>query len=64
LRLTGYTNNELTREQRAEAIAVIATRAAEGTLTVPYETVSSGDAPAAWARNAGGKADLRSVIVS
>lgn len=64
LRLMGYTNNELTAEQRAEAIVLVATMAAEGTLTVPYETVSPGDAPAAWARNAAGEAGLRTVIVA
>jgi NADPH:quinone reductase-like Zn-dependent oxidoreductase len=64
LRLMGYTNNELTAEQRASAIVAVATMAAEGRLTVPYETVSPGDAPAAWARHAAGKGDLRTVVVA
>ncbi len=63
LRLLGYTNNELTDEQRAAAIALVATRASTGELTVPHETVSPGDAPAAWARHVAGEADLRTVIV-
>jgi len=63
LRLMGYTNNELTREQRAEAIGMIAARAADGTLTVTHETVTPADAPGAWARCAAGDADLRTVVV-
>lgn len=63
LRILGYTNNELTREQRAEAIVMIAARAAEGTLTVAHETVTPADAPAAWARHAAGTTGLRSVVV-
>lgn len=60
LRLMGYTNNELTRDQRAEAVAMIAARVASGALTVAHETVTPGDAPAAWARDATG---VRSVVV-
>lgn len=63
LRLLGYTNNELTRAQRAEAIALIATRVADGQLTVAHETVAPTDAPAAWARHAAGAAGVRSVVV-
>jgi NADPH:quinone reductase-like Zn-dependent oxidoreductase len=63
LRLMGYTNNELTRERRAEAVALIAARVAEGSLTVAHETVAPDEAPAAWARHAGGTAELRSVVV-
>lgn len=64
LRLMGYTNNELTSAQRAEAVALIASRAAAGELTVAHETVTPATAPAAWARQAAGTADLRSVVVS
>jgi NADPH:quinone reductase-like Zn-dependent oxidoreductase len=63
LRLLGYTNNELTQAQRAEAIAMIAARVADGTLTVAHQTVTPADAPAAWARHAAGAADVRSVVV-
>jgi NADPH:quinone reductase-like Zn-dependent oxidoreductase len=63
LRLLGYTNNELTRAQRAEAIAVIAARVADDTLTVTHETVAPADAPAAWARRAAGAAGVRLVVV-
>jgi NADPH:quinone reductase len=63
LRLLGYTNNELTREQRAEAIAMVAARAAEGTLTVTHETVTPPAVPAAWTAHTAGTAVLRSVVV-
>ena len=63
LRLSGYSNNELTREQRAEAIAMVAARVADGTLTVAHDTVTPADAPGAWARCAAGDADLRTVVV-
>jgi len=63
LRLLGYTNNELTSEQRAEAIAMIAARVADGMLTVAHETVTPTDVPAAWAGHAAGTASLRSVVV-
>lgn len=63
LRLMGYTNNELTPEQRAEAVAMIAARVAEGTLTVAHETIAPADVPAAWARHSAGAATVRSVVV-
>lgn len=63
LRLLGYTNNALTREQRAKAVAMVAARVAEGTLTVTHETVTPAEAPAAWAKHAAGAASLRSVVV-
>lgn len=59
LRVLGYTNNELTREQRAAAIG----RIAAGGLTLPHDTVPPADAPGAWSRYAAGGADLRTVIV-
>jgi NADPH:quinone reductase len=63
LRLLGYTNNELTAGQRAEAIAMIAARVAEGMLTAAHETVAPNAVPAAWAGHAAGTASLRSVVV-
>jgi NADPH:quinone reductase len=63
LRLMGYTNNELTGEQRAEAVAMIAARVAAGTLTVTHETVTPAETPDAWAKHAAGAAGLRSVVV-
>jgi NADPH:quinone reductase len=63
LRLLGYTNNELTPEQRAEAIAMVAARVADGTLTVAHETVTPQNVPAAWAGHAAGTATVRTVVV-
>jgi NADPH:quinone reductase-like Zn-dependent oxidoreductase len=63
LRLLGYTNNELTPEQRAEAVALVAARVAAGTLTVVHETVTPQNVPAAWAGHAAGTASLRTVVV-
>jgi NADPH2:quinone reductase len=63
LRLLGYTNNELTREQRAEAIAVVAAGVAAGTLNVVHETVTPQNVPAAWAGHAAGTARVRTVVV-
>lgn len=60
LRLMGYTNNELTPDRRAEAVALVAARVAAGSLTVAHETITPGEAPAAWARGAAGP---RSVVV-
>lgn len=63
LRLLGYTNNELTPEQRSDAVAFVAARAAEGVLTVTHERVTPPNVPAAWAGHAAGTASLRSVVV-
>ncbi|HEX6360788.1 zinc-binding alcohol dehydrogenase family protein [Actinophytocola sp.] len=64
LRLLGYTNNELTRQQRADAMGVVAARVAEGALTVPHETVTPAEVPAAWADHVAGTRELRTVLVS
>lgn len=63
LRLLGYTNNELTPGQRATAVALVAARAARGTLAVAHERVTPPNVPAAWAGHAAGTAGLRSVVV-
>jgi NADPH2:quinone reductase len=55
LRLFGYTNNELTSEQRAAAVTHIAGEAARGTLTVDHDVVPLADIGAAWDRRAGGR---------
>ncbi|MGP4029417.1 quinone oxidoreductase family protein [Actinomadura sp. 3N407] len=62
LRLLGFTNNELTAEQRAEAVAFVAARAASGRLTVAHETVPLEDAAAAWRRQGEGTAEGRIVL--
>lgn len=63
LRLLGYTNNELTPDQRKEAVALVAARAAQGALTVAHERVTPPNVPAAWAGHAAGTASIRSVVV-
>jgi NADPH2:quinone reductase len=63
LRLMGYTNNELSAAQRAEAIAVVASRAARGDLAVAHEVVPLSEAASAWRRQADGVAAGRIVLV-
>ncbi|WP_285684989.1 zinc-binding alcohol dehydrogenase family protein [Actinoplanes sp. NBRC 103695] len=63
LSLLGYTNTELTKEQRADAVAVIAEHVRGGRLTLDYETVAFADIADAWTRQATGKADRRLVVV-
>ena len=62
LRLLGYTNNELTAEQRGAALTLVAGQAARGALAVDHEVVPLGDVAAAWARQAAGKASGRIVL--
>lgn len=58
LRLTGYTNNELTGQQRADAISLIARHAAAGVLTVDHEVVPLDGVTDAWDRTAHGRVVL------
>ena len=62
LRLLGYTNNELTSAQRAEAVTTVARHAAAGELAVDHEVVPLADAAAGWARQAAGEAAGRVVL--
>jgi NADPH:quinone reductase len=62
LRLLGYTNNALTREQRAAAVTAIAEQTVRGTLTVAHEVVPLEDAGVAWRRQAEGRAAGRIVL--
>ncbi len=64
LQLLGYTNNELTNEQRAEALTKIAALAAAGELTVAYEVFPLEEVTAAWQRQADGRAQGRIVLVT
>ncbi|MFG1607531.1 zinc-binding alcohol dehydrogenase family protein [Actinoplanes sp. NPDC049265] len=63
LSVLGYTNTELTKEQRADALAVIAEHVRGGRLTLDYETVDFADIGDAWSRQAAGTADRRLVVV-
>jgi NADPH:quinone reductase len=62
LRILGYTNNELTPEQRAGALTALLGHAAEGRLTTRHERVPFADAADAWGRQAAGTADGRIVL--
>ncbi|MFG1852588.1 zinc-binding alcohol dehydrogenase family protein [Actinomadura geliboluensis] len=62
LRLLGYTNNELSAEQRAASIAFVAERAASGSLAVAHETAPLEDAADAWRRQGDGTAAGRIVL--
>jgi NADPH2:quinone reductase len=63
LHVLGYTNNNLTVEQRAQALRVVAEHVAAGRLTADYEQVSFADVGPAWSRQAAGAADRRIVLV-
>ncbi|OLF09265.1 quinone oxidoreductase family protein [Actinophytocola xanthii] len=63
LRLLGYTNNELTPGQRAEAVRVVAEQAVAGSLAVAHETAPLAEAASAWRRQADGTATGRIVLV-
>ncbi|MHA6617783.1 quinone oxidoreductase family protein [Pseudonocardia sp. DLS-67] len=62
LRLLGYTNNALTREQRAAAVTAVAEHVARGELTVAHEVVPLADAAGAWQRQTDGRAGGRIVL--
>nr|BFE60494.1 zinc-binding dehydrogenase [Dactylosporangium thailandense] len=63
LRILGYTNNSLTKPERAETMRTIAAHAAAGRLTVSYEAVPLSDAPAAWHAQSTGSATSRLVLL-
>jgi NADPH:quinone reductase-like Zn-dependent oxidoreductase len=64
LRVLGYTNNELSAEQRATTIRLIADHAVAGRLVVDYEPVPLTDVTDAWSRQATGSAGRRIVLTS
>jgi len=63
LRLLGYTNNELTREQKAGAVTAVAQHAANGELAVAHEVVPLEDAADAWQRQAEGRTTGRRLVL-
>ncbi|TMR11514.1 zinc-binding alcohol dehydrogenase family protein [Nonomuraea turkmeniaca] len=63
LRVLGYTNNELTGEQRATAIGRIAELATLGRLEVAHEVVPLDDIEAAWRRQSTGATSGRLVLM-
>jgi NADPH:quinone reductase len=62
LRVLGYTNNELTSQQRSEALLAVVEHAAAGRIRVDYDRVPLDQAPQAWSRQAAGAADRRQVV--
>lgn len=60
--ILGYTNNAISREQRAEALAAILDLAATGRCDVTHETVPLADVADAWTR-AGEAPDARLVVI-
>jgi NADPH:quinone reductase len=64
LRILGYTNNALTRAERAAAVATVAAAVARGELAVAHERVPLADAAAAWERQTAGTATGRIVLTT
>lgn len=63
LEVFGYTNNELSREQRHDALTRVVEEAAAGRLAVDHERVPLRTAADAWARQLAGKTNGRIVLV-
>ncbi|MBC9735340.1 quinone oxidoreductase family protein [Nocardioides marmotae] len=61
-RVLGYTNNDLTAEERRAAMAAIEAHAAAGRLAVPYEAFPLEDAAEAWTRQQRGEVHGRAVL--
>jgi NADPH:quinone reductase-like Zn-dependent oxidoreductase len=59
----GYTNNDITPEQRREALTAVTTHAAAGRLTVAAEQLPLSDVGEAWRRQATGDAGVRFVLI-
>lgn len=58
----GYTNNDLTAEQRADAMGAIGEHAAAGALSVPFEVFPLDQVAIAWERQRSGQVHGRAVI--
>ena len=63
LQVLGYTNNELTPEQRRDALTRVVREAAAGRLAVDHEPVPLRDAAEAWTRQLTGRTNGRVVLV-
>jgi NADPH:quinone reductase-like Zn-dependent oxidoreductase len=62
LRLIGYSNNELTPDQRNQAVREVVALAVDGQLRVDYDRVALADVAEAWARQAAGTRIRRYVV--
>jgi NADPH:quinone reductase-like Zn-dependent oxidoreductase len=58
----GYTNNDLTGEQRSAALTTVAEHAAAGDLAVAHELVPLAEVADAWRRQASGEPGVRLVV--
>ncbi|MBZ5737915.1 quinone oxidoreductase family protein [Nocardioides mangrovi] len=58
----GYTNNDLTAEQRLAALTAIEEHAAAGRLRAPHEVFDVEDVATAWTRQARGEVHGRAVV--
>jgi NADPH2:quinone reductase len=63
LQVLGYTNNALTREQKASAITAVARHAAAGELSVAHEAVPLEHATDAWLRQAEGRTTGQRLVL-
>ena len=61
--MLGYTNNALSPEQRAGAIAAVLGHAAAGRIRMAYDVLPLAEVEAAWARQSTGEAHGRCVLV-
>jgi NADPH:quinone reductase len=62
LRVLGYTNNELTPDQRRDALLHVVDEASAGRLQVAHEMVPLSGATDAWSRQSSGQAAGRIVL--
>jgi NADPH:quinone reductase-like Zn-dependent oxidoreductase len=62
LRVLGYTNNELTADQRREALTALLGHAARGELSVDHEVVPLDRVAQAWDAQQSGRAGVRLVV--
>lgn len=61
--ILGYTNNDLTREQRRDALLAVVAHASRGDIVVEHERVPLAEASAGWDRQVSGTAAGRVVLV-
>lgn len=63
LSLLGYTNNALSGEQRAQALAAVARLAADGAIGVAHESRPLGEVAEVWRAQQSGGSGVRTVLV-
>ena len=61
--MLGYTNNDLSPQQRNDALILVVEQAVAGRLTVDHEAVPLAGATAAWTRQVNGRAAGRIVLI-